>query len=288
MVSRDYQEVVTFSFVSSDWERDIAGNDAAVRVLNPIASHLDVMRSTLAGSLIEVLRTNVARRQARARIFEIGRCFLRDGDEVGFRQPLRLGGLAFGDATDAQWSTPARGVDFFDVKGDIAALAVPRMITTVAGRHPALHPGRSARVLLQGNDIGWLGELHPRLVRRYELPSAPLLFELELSPLLQVDVPAARAVSRQPVVRRDLAVVVDEDIPAQALLSSLDAGKPATVEGVALFDLYRGTGIPPGKKSLAILVLMQDTQRTLTDTEIEENVAQLVRLLEEKFGASLR
>ncbi|MBK6600645.1 MAG: phenylalanine--tRNA ligase subunit beta [Betaproteobacteria bacterium] len=290
LVARDWQETITFSFVGSAVEAALfpARPDAAapLRVLNPIASHLDVMRTTLAGGLIEVLRTNLARRAERVRVFEVGRCFLRTAP--GHDQPLRIGGLAYGDVHAEQWGQPARNVDFFDVKADLEALVAPLTLRTAAGEHPALHPGRAATVSVAKQAIGWIGELHPRLVKQFELPHAPVLFELDLEPLTAIPLPTAQPVSRLPVVRRDLAVVVDEGIAAQAVVDALAAARVASVEAVRLFDVYRGTGLSPGMKSLAILVLMQDTERTLTDPEIDAAMAQLLRIVVEQFGGSLR
>jgi phenylalanyl-tRNA synthetase beta chain len=220
------------------------------------------------------------------RIFEIGRCFARS--DHGESQPLRIGGLAFGDALPEQWGATSRWVDVFDVKGDLAALVAPCELATATAPHPALHPGRGAAVRVQGQPIGWLGELHPALARQFELPRAPIVFELELAPLCTVPVPAGRAVSRLPRVRRDMAIVVDDDVPAAALQEALDAAKPPHVEVVRLFDVYRGTGIAPGKKSLAILVVMQDTERTLTDPEIDATMAALLQVVVARFQASLR
>jgi phenylalanyl-tRNA synthetase beta chain len=286
LVDRDYQEVITFSFVSSEWERALGIEPNPIRVLNPIASNLDAMRSTLWGGLIETLRTNANRKQERVRVFELGRCFFRDGENYG--QPVRAAGLASGPALPEQWGAAQRPVDFFDVKGDIEALAAPLPLTTEAAEHPALHPGRSARVKIAGEPAGWLGELHPRLVRRFELPSAPVVFELDVAVLAQQPTPAARPVSKLPIVRRDLAVVIDEAIPAQAVLDALVAVKPPAVDRLSLFDVFRGPAVGHGKKSLAILVLIQDTARTLTDAEIDEAVGVLLRELQSRFKAVLR
>ncbi len=290
LVAREWQEAITFSFVNSAVEAalfpDRDEKSAPIRVLNPIASHLDVMRTTLAGGLIEVLRTNLARKQDRIRVFESGRCFLRAGE--GNTQPLRLSGLAYGDAEPEQWGSPKRSLDLFDVKADLEALVVPRRLTTERSAHPVLHPGRAATVLLEGAPIGWLGELHPRLVKHFDLSRAPVLFELELAPLLQRPLPAARPISRLPIVRRDIAVVVDEGVSAGEVLTALDAAKDARVEALRIFDVYRGAGLAQGKKSLAILVLMQDTERTLTDADIDAIVAGLLRALQDRFGATLR
>jgi len=286
LVDRDYQEVITFSFVSSDWERALGIEPNPIKVLNPIASDLDAMRSTLLGGLIDTLRTNVNRRQERVRIFELGRCFFRDGESYG--QPMRLGALAWGPALPEQWGVKRRAVDLFDIKGDLEAVAAPLTVTTEAVEHPALHPGRSARVYIGGEAAGWLGELHPRLARRFELPSAPVVFEVDVVALVHQPTPVARPVSKLPVVRRDLAVVVDEEVSAQAVLDALVALKHPSVDRLALFDVYRGPSIGPGKKSLAILVLIQDTARTLTDAEIDAAVTVLLRELQSRFKAVLR
>jgi phenylalanyl-tRNA synthetase beta chain len=286
LVDRDYHEVITFSFVSSDTERLLNADSNPIKVLNPIASNLDVMRTTLLGGLLEVLRTNVNRKLERVRVFEAGRCFVRDGER--YDQSLRIGGLAFGSALPEQWDGGMREVNFFDVKGDVEALAAPLPVTTEAATHAALHPGRSARVLISGKAIGWIGELHPRLVRAYELTKAPIVFEIDQEAIWRTRLPVAHPVPRFPTVRRDLAVVVDDGIPAQSLLDALNAVRPAHVERIDVFDVYRGPGVGPGKKSLAILVLMQDTARTLTDAEIDATVADLLRELQNRFKATLR
>jgi phenylalanyl-tRNA synthetase beta chain len=290
LVGRGWQEAVTFSFVSSSWEsklfpaRDAQG--APIRVENPIAAHLDVMRTTLAGGLIDVLRNNLARKHERIRVFETGRVYLRS--ERGYDQPQRLGGLAYGPVAPEQWGEKTRAVEFFDVKGDLEALVAPRSLTTERAEHPMLHPGRSARVVVEGIEAGWLGELHPRIVKEFELPRAPIVFEVGLGALTSRDLPAGKLVSRLPVVRRDMAVVVNESIPAEAVLSALAEVKPAHVDSIRLFDVYRGPGILTGKKSLAILVLMQDTERTLTDVEIDATMASLLRVIADRFGGTLR
>ena len=290
LVARGWQEAITFSFVSSAWESALFpardNRSAPIAVKNPIAAHLDVMRTTLAGGLLDVLRTNLARKHERVRVFEAGRCFWRASQ--GYDQPVRLGGLAYGDALPEQWGCTARSVDLFDVKGDLEGLVAPRNLTTVRAEHALLHPGRAASVLVDGSPVGWLGELHPRIVKEFEIPRAPILFELDLAALLTRGLPAARAVSRLPVVRRDLGVVVADSLPAQEILAALDAAKPAHVDAIRLFDVYRGPGIEPGKKSLAILVLMQDTERTLTDVEIDATMAGLLQVLASRFGATLR
>jgi phenylalanyl-tRNA synthetase beta chain len=290
LVARGWQEAITFSFVSSAWESTLFpardGRTAPIAVTNPIAAHLDVMRTTLAGGLLDVLRTNLARKHERVRVFEAGRCFWRA--DQGYHQPVRLGGLAYGDVLPEQWGCAARPVDLFDVKGDLEGLVAPRNLTTERAEHALLHPGRAASVLLDGSPVGWIGELHPRIVKEFEIPRAPILFELDLLSLLTGGLPVARAVSRLPVVRRDLAVVVADSLPVQEILSALEAASPGHVEAIRLFDVYRGPGIEQGKKSLAILVLMQDTERTLTDVKIDATMAGLLQVLSSRFDATLR
>jgi phenylalanyl-tRNA synthetase beta chain len=291
----DYQEVINFSFVDAQWERDFAGEDHPIRVLNPIASQLSVMRSSLIGSLVNALRYNVARKLPRVRIFEIGRVFLRDpgsGDGplkvAGLRQPLRVAAAALGPALEAQWGEAERPVDFYDVKADLEAMLAPRKARFESGTHPAFHPGRCARVLLDGHAAGWIGELHPRWVQKYELPAPAVVFEVEAEAAQHQPVPRYREVSKFPPVRRDLAVEVDERYPLQALLDAMQARRTAIVESISLFDMYRGKGVGPGKKSLAFRVLLQDTQKTLTDAEVDAAVAGLLEVLEQQYGAKLR
>jgi phenylalanyl-tRNA synthetase beta chain len=201
---------------------------------------------------------------------------------------LRIGGLAYGYALPEQWGAPKRLVDVFDVKGDLEALVHPRIIVTEQDWHPALHPGRAGRVFVDGATIGWIGEVHPRLIQHFELPRAPIVFELDLEPLLVRPLPRPQAVSKLPMVRRDLGVVVDETVPAQDIVAALEAVRRPHVDSIRLFDVYRGHGIEAGKKSLAILVLMQDTERTLTDVEIDATVAEMLRLITDRFGGTLR
>ncbi len=295
IAARDYQEVVNFSFVEADWERDLCGNETPVKLLNPISVQLAVMRSSLAGSLIANVRYNLNRKQGRVRVFELGRVFRADATVAdgpltvgGIDQPLRLAAIAYGPARPEQWGIAQRNVDFYDLKGDIESLLVPWQLRFERTSHPALHPGRAANVMIDGKTIGWLGELHPRWQQKYELPLAPVLFELDLAAMLAAPMPQYREVSKFPPVTRDLAVVVDESVPEQALLDAMLGDRPAVVQDLWLFDLYRGKGVAAGKKSLAFRVVMQDTSKTLTDVETEAAMAQLLQLLAKRVGAKLR
>jgi phenylalanyl-tRNA synthetase beta chain len=295
VAARDYQEVVNFTFVDEGWETDLAANANPVKLLNPIASNQSAMRSTLIGGLVDNLRYNMARKQSRVRVFEVGRAFLRDASVkdgelavAGLSQPMRVAAAACGPAEDEQWALPARPVDFFDLKADVEALLWPRVARFEAAAHPALHPGRSARVMLEGANIGWVGELHPRWQRKFELPQPAVVFELDAASLQQVPVPRPEQPSRFPPVIRDLAVLVDANVQVQAIQDAFLAEKPAIVRSVRLFDLYQGKSLPPGRKSLAFRIVMQDTLKTLTDAEADSAIAQMVELLGRRFGATLR
>ncbi|MDX2218663.1 MAG: phenylalanine--tRNA ligase subunit beta [Burkholderiales bacterium] len=283
-----YQEVVNYSFIPEEWEADLGGNKAPIRVANPIASHLAVMRTQLLGGLIDTLKTNLNRGELRLQVFEIGRCFL--ADEASFdAQPERLAALAYGPRYPEQWGE-AKGerVDFFAIKGDVESLLAGQSLRFEPVAHPALHPGRSASVWVNGTRAGVLGELHPRWQQKHELPFAPVYFELATAPLLQSAAPRYKQLSRMQATRRDVALVVDDQVSAGAMIEAVKPALPPQIAEFALFDLYRGANLDSGKKSVAFRVLMQDTDRTLTDDEADAIVRTIVEVLSSKFGATLR
>ena len=291
LADRDYQEVVNFAFVEEAWERDFCANAAPIRLANPIASQMSVMRSSLIGGLVANLDTNRKRQQSRVRVFEIGRCFIANpqgGPVPGYDQPLRLAALAAGLAASEQWGLPARNVDFFDVKGDVETLFAPFQLEFVRAEHPALHPGRCAEIRLQGKAIGIIGELHPKWVQARDLGPAPVLFEVELDAALQAHFPQCRELSRFPAVVRDLALVVEAARPVGEVLAALWQQAPAIVQHIELFDLYQGKGIEPDQKSLAFRISLQDTQRTLEDAEVDAAVQTLIEMAQQQCGARLR
>ena len=289
VAARGYHEVVNYSFVDAAWEADFSGNDSPVRLANPIASQMGAMRSSLIGGLAGTLVGNLKRQAERVRVFELGRCFIADATaEAGYRQPLRLAALAAGAAAPEQWGEPPRSVDFYDIKGDLEALFAPRALRFERAAHPALHPGRCARVLLDGADIGVIGEIHPRWRQKYELDGAAAVFEIELAPLLTASMPRYDAVSRFPQVVRDIALVLPQTCTVQELLDALWAAAPEFVREIRLFDVYQGKGIAPERKSLAFRITMQDTRRTLADADADAAVACLLQVAEERFGAQLR
>jgi len=258
-----------------------------------------VMRSSLLGSLMGVLRTNLARRASRVRVFEIGRVFRRDpsvqeslSTVAGVDQPLRVAGLAWGSAEGLQWGQSERAVDFHDVKGDLEALLAPRALSFVADTHPALHPGRCARIESAGRVLGHLGELHPRWRQAYELPHAPVLFELDLQAVLERPLPAFAPLPRQQAAWRDLALVVAEAVRHDDLVHALRADPQGLVRAATLFDVYRGggpaSGLAAGERSLAIRLELLDETSTLTDERIDAAVASAVSRAAAACGARLR
>ena len=243
------------------------------------------MRSSLIGGLTGALRFNLNRNQGRVRLFEVGACFAKVDN--GYIQSQRLSGLAYGAALPEQWGVAAKQVDFFDVKADVEALFAPQVLRFVAAIHPALHPGRSAQIVCGGQTVGWIGELHPQWQQQYDMAQPSVWFEVELGALTQAKVPRTQEIAKFLPVRRDLAVVVDETVAVQALLDAMMAAPVPGVAQISLFDVYRGKGMEQGKKSLAFRVLLQDTQKTLTDSEIETSIALLVDIMQ-KHGAQLR
>jgi phenylalanyl-tRNA synthetase beta chain len=299
LAALDYQETINYSFVEARWEHELAGNADPIAVLNPIAAPLAVMRSSLIGSLVAVLRYNLARRATRVRVFEVGRVFRRDASVpssdtsvAGIAQPMHVAGLAFGAADAVQWGVAERAVDYFDVKGDVEALLAPLQGRFVAAGHPALHPGRSARVELEGQAIGWVGELHPRWRQAYELPQAPVLFELDLAALLVRPVPSAVPVARQQVVTRDLALVLPDHVSHDEMMAVALADDSGLVRSARLFDLYKPktaqAGISADERSLAVRIELRDDNETLTDERIEAAMSAAVARLQSQLGARLR
>jgi phenylalanyl-tRNA synthetase beta chain len=272
--------------VDPAWEHELAGNRELVALKNPLSSQMAVMRSNLCGSLISNLEFNLNRKQARVRLFEIGCCFNAKGDTVA--QQERLGGLCYGDAVPEQWGSPAREVDFYDVKADVEALFWPRPVCVASAFYPAFHPGKSAHIWVDNRIAGYLGELHPRWRQKLGLPKPVVLFELEMNVLMERALPKAAEISKYPPIRRDIAIVVSENVAVQTILDRVRTEKLALISEINLFDVYRGKGMEVGKKSLAFRMLLQDTEKTLTDAEADLTVSSLLSVLESEFGASLR
>jgi len=288
LVDQDVQEAVTYSFVDPAMQALLGDGVQGVRLANPIASNLAEMRRSLMPGLVEAVRHNVNRQAPRVRVFETGQCFVSSDDQLD--QSERLGIALYGQQAPLHFSGD-RLVDFFDLKGIVDGLGMVNgggSLSWSSGEHPALAPGQTARVSMNGQSIGIVGRLHPRLARELDLPKPLFLADLNLSPLLSGQVTAFKAISRYPRVLRDLAVVVDDSIAWQQIVDAVESLGDSRIQSVELFDVYRGTGVPEGCQSLALSLSLQDPDKTLDDVAIQEMVDQVVRTLGEQTGAELR
>ena len=321
MAALGYQEAITYSFINEEDEAQLNGNAQPVRLLNPIASQMGVMRSGLLPSLLEVLGRNLDRKAASVRVFEWGRVFAKDasvGDSLtsvqGITQPMKLGGLAYGAAVPAQWGQSgqaARAVDFYDVKADIESLlqaknsiktadkaakpawaALEFIAFPEAKQHPALHPGRSAQVLLAGLVIGYVGELHPQWVQARGLSAAPIVFELDAAALQAQTLPQAQAISRFQAAQRDISVVLAEEVSHTHIMQAIQSAGAAFVQDALLYDIYRpqkeGGNLALGEKSVTIALTLGSMEATLTDAQMETDVQKVLAALQAQVSAKLR
>ncbi len=285
LVARGWQEIITYSFIDPADAALFSGDAPPITLLNPITTSLSVMRASLLPGLVQTLRHNLNHGQERLRLFEVGRCFT--GVEAD-QQPQRVAGLLYGAAMTEQWGAATRTADFFDLKVEVEALVAPQGLDFRNEPHPALHPGQCACLYLGDRAVGWIGALHPRLVQMRGLARAPLVFELDLMVFAEGSLPRYGGVARLPAVRRDLAVLVDEAVPVGRMLDTLRAALPPAITALDLFDVYRGKGLPEGKKSLAFKVLLQHTEKTFTDAEIDALIGQVLNQMADSFGAVLR
>jgi phenylalanyl-tRNA synthetase beta chain len=290
LVDRGYQEAITYSFVDQRLQALIDPQAQPLALANPLSAELAVMRTTLWPGLLQAYAHNANRQAARVRLFEIGLRFVDGGGAL--RQDAQLAGLIAGPRSPEQWSIAAQPVDFFDIKADVEALLAVTgcadQFSFEAAEHPALHPGQSARLLRKGQPVGWLGRLHPGLEAELKIDSS-LLFEIELVALTAGRARAYAEVSRFPAVRRDIAVVVPQQVAAAAILATARAAcAQAPVQDVLIFDVYQGQGVPEGYKSVALGITLSATERTLTDADVDPLIARLLRALAEAHQAQLR
>lgn len=290
LIGRGYQEAITYSFVARELEQILDPEATPIALANPISADLAVMRTSLWPGLIRALLHNQKRQHERIRLFETGLRFSGGLDDL--RQEPALAGVACGPAWPEQWGAPRRGVDFFDVKGDVEALlawtGVLEAFRFAPEEHPALHPGQSARIYRREQSVGWVGALHPRAQRTLELIGPTYVFELLLEEIEPAMLPSFQELSRYPSIRRDLAIVIDEAVPAQRVRDCIRAAAGEHLREVVIFDVYRGQGVPEGRKSLAMGLILQDSSRTLTDRDMEESINRVVGRLTQQLKAELR
>jgi len=290
LVARDYQEVITYSFIDAETNTKIAGDESELVLSNPISSEMSVMRASIWPGLLNAAEANIARQQGRVRLFEIGKTF--HGELTAPREVVRIAGLIAGDVVEEQWGRASQAVDFFDIKSDVEALLQmtgrESEFDFVAAEHPALQPGQTANVLRNGENVGVVGKLHPSVARQVGLDKGALLFELDANKTLASQVPLAKKISKYPMIRRDIAVIVAENVVVSDLIRTAEAAAPDIVKSVRIFDIYQGPGIEAGLKSIALGLILQETSRTLTDVDADTAQAAVFGKLKQEYAAVLR
>jgi phenylalanyl-tRNA synthetase beta chain len=288
LVDRGYQEAITYSFTDPVIQSLLFPQQPALGLSNPISSELGVMRLSLWPGLVQALSANQRRQQPRVRLFEIGRKFSGDGKT----ENQVVAGIAAGLAVSKQWGCASVAVDFFDVKADVEALlsltGCASDFSFVPERHSALHPGQCARVMRNGTPVGWVGALHPELVKTLDLVYSGFVFELELESSFVSQVPEYKEISKFPIVRRDLALLVDESVSYTAIEDVVREASAALLKHLTVFDVYHGGGVEKGKKSIALGLSLQDTSHTLADAEIDALLTRVVEQLTQRLDARLR
>ncbi|WP_419243654.1 phenylalanine--tRNA ligase subunit beta [Photobacterium leiognathi] len=293
LVDRGYQEAITYSFVEPEQQKLIVPEIEPLILPFPISAEMSAMRLSLWTGLLNTVVFNQKRQQPRVRLFEAGLRFIpEESAENGMRQEMMLAGVIAGNRSDEHWDIATNTVDFFDLKGDLEAIleltANEAAFSFKAAKHPALHPGQSAAIVVDGKEVGFIGTVHPELERKFGLNGRTIVFEIEWAAINTRMLPEAVVVSKFPANRRDIAVVVSEDVAAGDVVEACRVNGGELLTDVNLFDVYTGKGVEEGNKSLAIALTLQSAERTLEEADIASAVEAIVAALAEKFGASLR
>ena len=293
LISRGYQEVITYSFVDPEVQAVVDPGVTPVSLANPISADMAVMRTNLWSGLLSTAAYNLNRQQSRVRIFEMGQCFVpsEEGD-LGLSQNMMLAGLICGSRAPVGWTSTKDKVDFYDIKGDLEAVfaqtGLAAEFSFTADEHPALHPGQAASICRNGEKIGWIGQLHPKIQKRLGISTEAYLFQVDFSKIEDVRIPSFQEVSKFPEVKRDLAFLVDTSVPAQHLVNSAREAAGKHLIDLKLFDVYQSKDVDSKGKSIALGLTFQDDSRTLTDEEINHAIDSVVSHLAEICGAELR
>ena len=293
LISRGYQEVITYSFVDPELQAMVEPDITPVSLANPISADMAVMRTNLWSGLLGTASYNLNRQQTRVRIFEMGQCFVpSDNSELGLSQNMMLAGLICGSRAPVGWTSSKDKVDFYDIKGDLEAVfaqtGLAAEFSFAAAEHPALHPGQTASICRNDRKIGWVGQLHPKIQKRLGISSEVYLFQVDFSEIVDVRLPKYKEVSKFPEVKRDLAFFVDASVPAQSLVNSAREAAGKHLIDLKLFDVYQSKDVDNKGKSIALGLTFQDDSRTLTDEEINHAIDAVVAQLAEMCGAELR
>ncbi|MES9960235.1 MAG: phenylalanine--tRNA ligase subunit beta [Sedimenticola sp.] len=290
LVDRDYQEAITYSFISPEMHDLLDPGHGTVQLSNPISADMSIMRTSLWPGLLQTAVYNQSRQQGRVRVFESGLRFVQEGEQI--TQDPMLAALVTGPAVDEQWSGHGRQVDFYDLKADLEAIldltGSPEAFSFAAAEHPSLHPGQSATVLREGEIVGWIGMLHPEIERKLGLAGNTYLFEIRLDEKLEGSLPAYEPLSKFPSIRRDIAVVVDQDVEFNSVEACVRRAAPKTLKDILIFDVYTGEKVDSGRKSLALGLILQETSHTLTDDEVDGVMELVLKALSDELNAQLR
>ncbi|MET0119394.1 MAG: phenylalanine--tRNA ligase subunit beta [Sedimenticola sp.] len=290
LVDRDYQEAITYSFISPEMHDLLDPGHGTVELSNPISADMSIMRTSLWPGLLQTAVYNQSRQQGRVRVFESGLRFVQEGEQI--TQDPMLAALVTGPAVDEQWSGHGRQVDFYDLKADLEGIldltGSPEAFSFAAAEHPSLHPGQSATVLREGEIVGWIGMLHPEIERKLGLAGNTYLFEIRLDDKLEGSLPAYEPLSKFPSIRRDIAVVVDQDVEFNSVEACVRRAAPKTLKDILIFDVYTGEKVDSGRKSLALGLILQESSYTLTDDEVDGVMELVLKALSDELNAQLR
>ncbi|VAW91859.1 Phenylalanyl-tRNA synthetase beta chain [hydrothermal vent metagenome] len=290
LVAQGYSEAITYSFVDEELQKLLEPELSSIKLANPISEDMAVMRTTLWTGLVQAVQYNLHRQQSRIKLFEYGLKFVMQAAEL--QQIESFAGVVVGSQMDEQWAEKLNDVDFYDVKGDVERLleraGIAQDFTYESSTHFALHPGQTAQIKRDGKHCGWIGAIHPALQKKLGFTKNVFLFELEFWSIKDGKIPKFEVLSKFPSIRRDIAIVVDENVPAALVMQSIKNSQVTYLTNVELFDVYTAEGIDSGRKSLALGLTLQDLSRTLTDSEVEVIVTEVLKHLKQNFGAVLR
>lgn len=290
LVDRGYTEAITYSFVSPQLQTFLDPEHQPKILVNPISTDMAVMRTSLWPGLLQAALYNQHRQESRIRLFETGMCFVETNGKL--QQIDKLGCVAVGDVYPEQWGKPKTSIDFFDIKGDVEALlsltSKQQKFTFQPGTHPALHPTESAQISYEGKVVGYVGALHPSLEQSFKISSPVYLFEVDLSAINNRLIPLFNPISKFPAVRRDIALVLSQQVTAEHIQQKIIENSNELLKNVQIFDVYQGKGIDLGQKSVALGLTFQHPSRTLTDDEVNGLVQKITAVLNREFGAQLR
>lgn len=290
LVAQGYSEAITYSFVDEELQKLLEPELSSIKLANPISEDMAVMRTTLWTGLVQAVQYNLHRQQSRIKLFEYGLKFVMQAAEL--QQIESFAGVVVGSQMDEQWAEKLNDVDFYDVKGDVERLleraGIAQDFTYESSTHFALHPGQTAQIKRDGKHCGWIGAIHPALQKKLGFTKNVFLFELEFWAIKDGKIPKFEVLSKFPSIRRDIAIVVDENVPAALVMQSIKNSQVTYLTNVELFDVYTAEGIDSGRKSLALGLTLQDLSRTLTDSEVEVIVTEVLKHLKQNFGAVLR